>query len=355
MKYTLGIYNIWELGQRANQEDSMFPAMGESTPDDRLFVVCDGMGGHDSGEVASASVCEAIAKSVTRLCPDAEGKFTGEDFAQVLTEAYDTLDTKDNGASKKMGTTMTFLKFHSDGATIAHIGDSRVYHIRPGKSVADTEILFQTIDHSLVNDLIKIGELTPEEAKTSNQKNVITRAMQPNMERRPRADIKHITDIKSGDYFMLCSDGMLEQMEDDNIKYIFSDEVGTAAEKVEMLKKVTEYNKDNHTAIIVRVESVVAQPSAPVSASESPTLVKAISEVQAEKADSVKVKTNTASVNKVTYPPCQKNRADLIASIVIVIILILALGAWFVGKRYPQAANIWKNIHKSDSVTEVRK
>ena len=120
------------------------------------------------------------------------------------------------------------MKLHTEGATIAHIGDSRVYHIRPGKVANDTEIRFQTRDHSLVNDLIKIGELTPEEAKHSRQKNIITRAMQPCMERRPKADLYHTQDIQPGDYFMLCSDGMLEQMDDENIRFIFSDEGGSA-------------------------------------------------------------------------------------------------------------------------------
>lgn len=75
---------------------------------------------------------------------------------------------------------MTFLKLHNDGATVAHMGDSRVYHIRPGKEGANTQILFVTEDHSLINDLIKTGELTKEEARHSKQRNVITRAMQPN-------------------------------------------------------------------------------------------------------------------------------------------------------------------------------
>ena len=151
---------------------------------------------------------------------------------------------------------MTFLKLHDQGCTIAHIGDSRVYHIRPGRTAEDTEILFQTIDHSLVNDLIKIGELTPEEAKTSNQRNVITRAMQPCMERRPRADIYHTSDIRPGDYFMLCSDGILEQMEDENIKHIFSEKYSDE-QKVDMIIKVTQDNRDNHTAFLVHVLDVI--------------------------------------------------------------------------------------------------
>lgn len=265
MKYKLKVYSIWEFGQRKDsqgqphQEDSLYPAFGQQSDRDRLFILCDGMGGHDAGEVASATVCEAMSQSVLDNGQDPEGPFTSEDFANALASAFDALDQADNGAVKKMGTTMTFLKLHSEGATIAHIGDSRVYQIRPGKSGDDTEIVFQTEDHSLVNDLIKIGELTREEARYSRQKNVITRAMQPNMERRPKADIHQTADIQAGDYFYLCSDGMLEQPEmesGESLKNIFSEQGGSDENKVEILRSVTEQNKDNHTALIVHVLDV---------------------------------------------------------------------------------------------------
>lgn len=265
MKYKLKAYNIYQLGKRTNQEDSIFPKFGEVGDDDRLFVLCDGMGGHESGEVASAAVCEAMSKSVlTAMKDDQEGEFTDEMFQDALSAAYDSLDAKDNGAAKKMGTTMTFLKLHKNGCTIAHIGDSRVYHIRPGKNGESTQILFQTEDHSLINNLIKIGELTPEEAKTSKQKNVITRAMQPNMEKRSKADIHHITDIKPGDFFYMCTDGMLEEMDDDNIRFIFSDVQKTDERKVEVLLKSTKENSDNHSAFIIHILEVEGEAALPV-------------------------------------------------------------------------------------------
>ncbi len=232
MRFSLQPYSIWEQGPREKQEDSIFPKFGEAKASDRLFILCDGMGGHSSGEIASSTVCESMSGYILSELADQDGKFTDNDFSEALDYAYDSLDAKDNGAEKKMGTTMTFLKFYHDGCTVAHIGDSRVYHIRPGKTPDDTKILYKTLDHSLVNDLIKIGELTPEEAKHSNQKNVITRAMQPMAAHRANADIHHITDIRPGDYFMMCSDGILEEMEDENLKFIFSDKGGTPDNKV---------------------------------------------------------------------------------------------------------------------------
>lgn len=299
MKYKLKVYNIWEYGQRKDsqgnphQEDNMFPESGKQSDEDRLFILCDGMGGHDAGEVASATVCEAMSQSILNDGHDKEGIFTPEDFANALNAAFDALDKKDSGAEKKMGTTMTFLKLYEKGAFIAHMGDSRVYQIRPGKTGEETRIVFQTEDHSLVNDLIKIGELTKEEARFSKQKNVITRAMQPNMGRRPKADIYEASDIKGGDYFYMCTDGMLEQDEMENgesLKNIFSDMGGSDENKVEILKSVTEKNRDNHTAFIIHIleveepiqDTITENPSMPILDDKFTAIV----EEEAEKTES---------------------------------------------------------------------
>lgn len=257
MKYILNAKNIWEIGPREKQEDSIFPELNKINDNDRLFIVCDGMGGHSAGEVASQTICTAISEYILKNCPESEGGFTDDDFNNALNYAYKELDAKDNGDVKKMGTTLTFLKFHDKGATIAHIGDSRVYHVRPGKELEDTEILFQTRDHSLINDLIKAKAMTPEEAKHSKQKNVITRAIQPNMERPAKADIYHTHDIKPGDYFMLCSDGLIEFIEDDNIRFIFSEQGGDIDKKIMFLLSNQKQLHDNHSAIVIQVVDVM--------------------------------------------------------------------------------------------------
>lgn len=277
MKFKLKAYSIQEFGQRKDaqgnphQEDSIYPLYGKQTDADRLFILCDGMGGHDAGEVASATVCEAMSQSVNASVPNSEALFTDDMLLKAVNDAFHALDQKDSGATKKMGTTMTFLKLHAGGATIAHMGDSRVYHIRPGKDADSTQILFMTEDHSLVNDLVKIGELTPEEARVSPQKNIITRAMQPHMERQPKADIHHVTDIKPGDYFYLCSDGMLEEMEDANIRFNFSDMNGDDENKVQVLTNATIDNRDNHTALIIHILDVEGEAEGVPAAAPTPT------------------------------------------------------------------------------------
>lgn len=245
---------IYELGQRGNQEDSIYPPLGQATADDRLFIVCDGMGGHEHGEVASKVVVETISRYIKINCPP-DSTFTDQMLTQALDAAYSQLNLQDRDETRTMGTTLTLLYFHRHGATVAHIGDSRIYHLRPGTG----EILYISRDHSLVMDLYQAGEITFDEMHTHPKKNVITRAMQPGSQNRVRADVAHITDIKPGDYFYLCSDGMLEQMSDAQLLQLVSSPRFDEAKREELIK-ATELNRDNHSAYLIHVEQVELQP-----------------------------------------------------------------------------------------------
>lgn len=273
MKFLLTPYNLQELGQRQNQEDALFPGLGKSTLNDRLFILCDGMGGHEHGEVASNTVCDAMSSFILQKW-NPSMPLSDMLLKDALNHAFDALDAKDSEGAKKMGTTMTFLCLHANGVTVAHIGDSRVYQLRPAKNGKPAQIVFRTKDHSLVNDLIAVGEITEEEALTHPQKNVITRAMQPGQQPRVNAEIKHLTDIQDGDYFYMCSDGMLEQTSDDNLLFIVTKPNVTDEEKMKMLRDVSEDNSDNHTAHLIKVEKVIGANTAQPPAYNKPTQAK---------------------------------------------------------------------------------
>ena len=242
---------IWELGQRDNQEDSISPAFGKATDDDHLFILCDGMGGHEHGEVASQTVCKAMSDTILSL---SKQSFTDNDLLYALQAAYRQLDYLDNSHLKKMGTTLCLLYFHKGGLTAAHIGDSRIYHIRP----KENRILYQSRDHSLVYDLYQAGEISYEEMRTSPQKNIITRAIQPGEENRVRPAIVHVADIQPGDYFYICSDGMLEQMDNDGLCRLLSSD-GPDEKKRMQLIAATFDNKDNHSAYLIHIKEVVRE------------------------------------------------------------------------------------------------
>lgn len=242
---------IWELGQRDNQEDSIFPMFGKATDDDRLFILCDGMGGHEHGEVASQTVCKAMSDTILS---QSKQSFTDDDLLDALQTAYRQLDCLDNSHLRKMGTTLCLLYFHQGGLTAAHIGDSRIYHIRP----KENRILYQSRDHSLVYDLYQAGEISYEEMRTSLQKNIITRAIQPGEENRVRPAIVHIADIQPGDFFYICSDGMLEQMDNDELCRLLSTD-GSDEKKRMQLIAATSDNKDNHSAYLIHIKEVMRE------------------------------------------------------------------------------------------------
>lgn len=126
---------IHQIGSRPTQEDSIFPVLNAATTNDRLFILCDGMGGHESGEVASGTVCKTMSDYILSRMP-ADGVLEDQLLEEALSAAYAAVDAKDTHGLKKMGTTLTLLSMHKGGVTVAHIGDSRIYHLRP--STGDT-------------------------------------------------------------------------------------------------------------------------------------------------------------------------------------------------------------------------
>ncbi|MBQ9362582.1 MAG: serine/threonine-protein phosphatase, partial [Bacteroidaceae bacterium] len=242
---------IHELGKRDNQEDSIWPPLGMATTEDRLFLVCDGMGGHEHGEVASQTVVEAIGR-YGEMHPMPKDGGVDAWLMNAIGEAYNQLDANDTaGDGRKMGTTLTLICLHRRGCAMAHIGDSRIYHIRP----KEKKFLYVSRDHSLVMDLYLSGELKREEMQTYHGKNIITRCMQPGGERRPKADIVHTTNLSAGDYFMLCSDGVLEQLADWQLMDLLAQNCSDE-EKCRRLKDVTADNADNHSAYLIRITEV---------------------------------------------------------------------------------------------------
>ena len=238
--------SINELGNRNNQEDSIIQW------NNRLFVLCDGMGGHEKGEVASQTVCQSLVTWFEQnVNPDEP--FTDDQLREAIEYAYQQLDQYADGNPKQMGTTLTLLFIGNNGVTAAHMGDSRIYHIRP-----NTGVLYQSRDHSLVFDLFQSGEITYEEMGKFAQKNIITRAMTPGEDNRMRPDIIHITDIQPGDYFYMCSDGMLEQMSNNELEQLLSSDA-TDDDKRQQLIDATLKNQDNHSAWLVHVKDVVME------------------------------------------------------------------------------------------------
>ena len=154
---------IQELGKRANQEDAIYPQAGCGARHDRLFIVCDGMGGYEHGEVASNTIAGALGQWFQRNTAPGEA-FSKDQLIQALMEAYDRLDATVAPEQNLMGTTLALVYLHRGGCIAAHIGDSRIYHIRPSHK----QVLYKSRDHSKIKEQ---GGDVP--------KNIITRAITP--------------------------------------------------------------------------------------------------------------------------------------------------------------------------------
>ena len=151
-----------------------------------------------------------------------------------------------------MGTTMTLLFFAPTGAVLAHCGDSRIYHIR------NNQVLFCTVDHTIVNELLRQEIITPEEAASQPKSNHISRAIQGNTVQRTKPDIHIITEITPNDYFLLCSDGVHGAISDTELTDIlYSNQ--SEGEKLEVIHSLCEANsKDNYSVYLLKVKTVDA-------------------------------------------------------------------------------------------------
>jgi serine/threonine protein phosphatase PrpC len=175
--------------------------------DPPLFAVADGMGGAQAGEVASSLAAEAI-----KVGNNADASGGGEErVAELIQEANRRVHQRavDDESASGMGTTMTVALFHADGSiSIGHVGDSRAYLHRDGQLEQLTD------DHSLVAELVRRGELSPEEAEVHPQRSVITRALGTD----PDVDVDTFTvQAVEGDLFLLCSDGLTTMVDADAI------------------------------------------------------------------------------------------------------------------------------------------
>jgi serine/threonine protein phosphatase PrpC len=232
--------------KRELNEDNML--MWETDLPFGLYVVADGMGGHDAGEVASHLVINTIQQHLINHAPTSTAIAYDEWLTNVAMTANQVVlaNQGDRTEERKMGSTLVMAMVADHQAHIANVGDSRAYHLHKAG------IKQVSIDHSLVERLIQIGQLTREEARTHKQKNVIYNTVgdKEDME----IGLYHV-DLQPGDRLLLCSDGLTGMLTDNEILAISRNEpepAGACKALIEAAKRAGGH--DNITAIIVQMD-----------------------------------------------------------------------------------------------------
>ena len=174
------------------------------------FVVCDGMGGAAAGEIASRLAVDAMLHAMN------SSVVTRETFQNAVDAANESVhrSAEQNPSHAGMGTTLVAMATRGDRAWVAHVGDSRCYRMRDGRLQRLTD------DHSLVDEQVRLGQLTPAQAETSPMRNVITRAVGTQDE--VDADLIDFA-VVPGDVYLLASDGLMREVDDGQIAAILSE------------------------------------------------------------------------------------------------------------------------------------
>jgi len=214
-----------DIGKRELNEDYI-------TYRENIYVLCDGVGGAQHGEVASRFVAEKMAEYIEKEIFNAVSNSSS--IQDVLKKIQIELNERltffpdENG----MGTTLAAILINKGHAYAIHIGDSRIYYVRPSE-----RSFWCSTDHSVVSELISSGIITEDEARNHPMKNRITRAIQSNFEMKTtKAEINCFSEIEVGDLIFICSDGVLESISGNVLLETLYDQNYTIDEKIDKVR-----------------------------------------------------------------------------------------------------------------------
>jgi serine/threonine protein phosphatase PrpC len=304
--------------QRNANEDSLFT-------DAPLFVVADGMGGAQAGEVASKAAAESFAGGLPSAPPE-----------RVLAETIEGANRTIHDLARKdpslagMGTTITaaIVDLESQEVAIGHVGDSRAYRFRNGTFEQLTR------DHSLVEEMRRKGQLTEAQAEDHPQRSIITRALGPEPE--VQVDLQTVP-AQHGDVFLICSDGLTTMLDDEKIADILSRSTSLQSAVRALVDEANRAGgRDNITIVAFRLEDPAAPDATNPAAGpdEGATLVGASAEEAGLTATEVRRRAAADAARKrreelAARPRGRRLRTAAKALVALLIVAAVAFGAWY--------------------------
>ena len=198
-------------------QDAILPKPGNATVSNKIFIVADGVGGNNAGDVASKIVTETIGAELLNTITHSIVEAT---IKNAINKAIHNLLEYENQhpATKDMATTLAIAVVQPTNVLLCWCGDSRILHIRAG------QLIYETADHSFVGYLLKIGAINEDSIKEHPQKHKILRYINATG-KNAISELYTLTNILAGDWLMLCTDGVLENLDKQNIQRIFSNPI----------------------------------------------------------------------------------------------------------------------------------
>ncbi len=237
----LKTFSMTDIGRKRKlNQDYVFSTEGQIGNLPNVFIVADGMGGHNAGDYASKYTVETIVETIAAS--------KEQDVVAILTQAIAAANVhirkkaREDAYLSGMGTTVVVATVQGRLLQVANVGDSRLY-------VVGEKMRQVTRDHSLVEEMVRMGELSKEEARTHPDKNIIMRAV--GVQDTIAIDFFEV-ELQDGDMILMCSDGLTNMLEDEEIRTIL-ESCSEIEEKVERLVEAANENggKDNITVILI--------------------------------------------------------------------------------------------------------
>ena len=239
-------FSVTDIGRKRKLNQDFVYSSDEAVGNlKNVYIVADGMGGHKAGDVASREAIERFVKYACTTHMSDPANILDAGIISVNKDIFDMANS--NRDYSGMGTTFVAASLVENHVYIANVGDSRLYLI--GRDIRQI-----TRDHSLVEDMVRMGVLEREEARTHYKKNVITKAIGVADDKTSTPDIFEI-EVENGDKLLLCSDGLTNMVEDYDIKKIVKDNDSIEDAVRELIKQANENGgKDNISAILIEPE-----------------------------------------------------------------------------------------------------
>jgi len=223
-------FSISETGKRIRNEDCIYPHAGDGSADDRLFLVCGGVGESNKGKIAGTLACNSI-QTYFQTFLDSEKKFESDFIQKAVRYTEIRFDEyiRENKSDKGMATTLCLFYIASEGIYLTHAGDSRIYQFRNGR------IIFKTGNPPLTNEIHRVIQGT---------------------EKPIEIGVIHLTDIQPDDIFLLCTNGVLESFSEEDLSNLFS-ESSNVEKNLSRIKETCRIkSKDNYSAHLISIQEV---------------------------------------------------------------------------------------------------